>query len=188
MSHPSLPVNMEESEIRLVRKARNGDREAFAALVALHWHRLVRLARSVVGEADSEDVVQEGLLAAWCKLRKLREPGAFSAWLTRIVIRRCIQKKRGALMLSVEALPELGSVGGAVEVEIDVERVLDKLAPQQRAVMHLTVVEGMTDGEIGMLLGLRPASVRSHRRRARESLSRFLRAERVRWTRTMKTR
>ncbi len=179
---------MQESEIRLVREALDGDQEAYAALVERHWNRLVRLARSVVGEADSEDAVQEGFLLAWRKLSSLRHPEAFSGWLSRIVFRICLQKTRVATMVSIEELSEPSSSDSSVDVDIDVERILQKLAPQQRAVMHLTVVEGMTDSEIGSNLGIRPSSVRAHRRRARESLSRLLRSERVRWTRTTKTR
>jgi RNA polymerase sigma-70 factor (ECF subfamily) len=179
---------MEESEIRLVREARSGEREAYAALVERHWNRLVRLARSVVGEADSEDAVQEGFLIAWRKLSGLRHAEAFSGWLTRIVFRICLQKTRAASTVSVEEVSELSSNDDGVEIDIDVERILQKLAPQQRAVMHLTVVEGMTDSEIGSILNIRPSSVRAHRRRARESLSQRLRSERARWTRTVKTR
>ena len=37
----------------VVEEARGGSRAAFGSLVELHWSRLVRLARSVVGEADA---------------------------------------------------------------------------------------------------------------------------------------
>jgi len=57
---------------------------------------------------------------------------------------------------------------------VDVERTLGVLAPRQRAVMHLTVVEGMSDSEIGPVMGIDAASVRSHRRRARERLRQVL--------------
>jgi DNA-directed RNA polymerase specialized sigma24 family protein len=53
-------------------------------------------------------------------------------------------------------------------------KLLSRLAPRQRAVLHLTVVEGMTDAEIAPLLAITPASVRAHRRRARESAARLL--------------
>jgi DNA-directed RNA polymerase specialized sigma24 family protein len=43
--------------------------------------------------------------------------------------------------------------------------------------MHLTVVEEMTDREIGAALGIEPASVRSHRRRARGQLQGMLAGE-----------
>jgi RNA polymerase sigma-70 factor (ECF subfamily) len=177
-------MNMEESEIRLVRGARDGDRDAFAALVARHWNRSVRLARSVVGDADSEDAVQEGFLVAWRKMGSLRHPEAFSGWLTRILYRICLQKTKTSRPVSIDELDEPQSNPGNLESDIDVERILRRLAPQQRAVMHLTIVEGMTDREISDALRIRPASVRAHRRRARESLSRVLRGEKAKWTKT----
>jgi RNA polymerase sigma factor (sigma-70 family) len=58
-----------------------------------------------------------------------------------------------------------------------VEQVLSILAPRQRAVMYFTVIEGMSDSEIGRALGITAASVRSHRRRARERLQQVLHNE-----------
>ena len=45
-------------------------------------------------------------------------------------------------------------MGNSVDARIDVGRLLAKLAPRQRAVLHLTVVEGLTDHEIGEVLGI----------------------------------
>lgn len=42
----------------LVRRAVDGDREAFSELAARHWRRLLALARSVTAAPDPEDVVQ----------------------------------------------------------------------------------------------------------------------------------
>jgi RNA polymerase sigma factor (sigma-70 family) len=60
--------------------------------------------------------------------------------------------------------------GAASEPEqgLIVWQILSRLPPRQRAVLHLTVVEGMTDVEIGAVLGITAGSVRAHRRRARE--------------------
>ena len=57
---------------------------------------------------------------------------------------------------------------------IAVWQVLSRLPPRQRAVLHLTAVEGMTDAEIGVVLGIAPASVRVHRRRARMKVEKLL--------------
>jgi RNA polymerase sigma factor (sigma-70 family) len=62
----------------------------------------------------------------------------------------------------------------APDGEILIWQVLRRLAPRQRAVLHLTVVEEMRDSEIGVLLGITPASVRSHRRRGRDRLRHVL--------------
>lgn len=158
----------------LVQQAALGDRSAFARLVETEWDRLVRLARSVVGDADAEDAVQDALIRAWKKLPGLDRPNAFPAWIARIVARGCFRRNRRRRPLAALAdAPEPQTVSG-VEAGLDVERLLSLLAPRQRAVMHLTVIEGLSDREIGTLLGITAGSVRAHRRRARETLDRAL--------------
>ena len=158
----------------LVQQAQAGDADAFAVLVEGHWERLVRFARSVVGDSEAEDAAQEGLVAAWRALSSLVEPAAFSAWVTRIVGRRCLRRaRRSARWLPLELVAE-PSAEADPSGDIDVAAILRRLAPRQRAVLHLTVVDGMTDSEIGAALGIAPASVRAHRRRARESVGRLL--------------
>lgn len=162
------------SEAEEVGRAIRGDRDAFPRLAEGHWQRLVSLARSVVGDLDAEDAVQEGLLLAWRKLSTLRDPGAFTPWLTRIVVRLCLRRaRRRGPFLPLEEAPEPAAPPRGPE-DLDVARLLRQLAPRQRAVMHLTVVEGMTDGEIGRSLGIAAGSVRAHRRRARQRLQQLL--------------
>lgn len=166
---------MERTDAQLALEAQRGDTEAYAVLVKRHWESLVRLARSILGEADAEDMVQEALVVGWKWIAGLREPGAVGAWLARITARRSLahaRRQRRMEPLETVAEPGRSENPGAW---IDVERMLMALAPRQRAVMYLTVVEGMTDSEIGKVLALRPGSVRAHRRRARQRLERMLR-------------
>ena len=170
---------VETSDAELVGAARQGDERAFGRLVERHWGRLVALARSVGGEVEAEDVVQDSLVAAWRRLGALREDGAFLGWTMRIVFRASLRRaRRRALWRPLSRLfepsdPREDPSAGAGTVD----RLLARLAPRQRAVMHLTVVEEMTDREIGAALGIEPASVRSHRRRARGQLQRMLAGE-----------
>ncbi len=167
---------MGETDAGLVRLAQQGDPDAFSTLVERHWGRLVPFARSVLGDADAEDAVQDALVVAWGKLGALAEPAAFRAWVLRILGRLCFRRARfGRRFRSLVGLPEpTDPAAEAVGERIDVERTLMMLAPRQRAVMHLTVVEGMSDSEIGTVMGIDAASVRSHRRRARERLRQVL--------------
>jgi len=165
-----------ETDAGLVRLAQRGDSEAFSLLVERHWSRLVPFARSVVGDAEAEDAVQDALVLAWIKLDALAEPAAFRAWVLRILGRLCCRRARfGRRFLSLVGIPEpRDPATESVTQALDVEGTLKMLAPRQRAVMHLTVVEGMSDSEIGSVMGIDAASVRSHRRRARERLRQVL--------------
>jgi len=63
------------------------------------------------------------------------------------------------------------AVEAPVDLRIDVGTLLRGLAPRQRAVLHLTAVEGYSDREIGEALGISSSSVRVHRLRARRRLA-----------------
>ena len=85
---------MKQAEPILVRRAKDGDPDAFSTLVEGLWEPLVRLARSILGETEAEDAVQDSLVVAWRKLPSLHDPAVFSSWLTRIVARRAMRKTR----------------------------------------------------------------------------------------------
>ncbi len=51
-------MSLVEDDSDLVRRAKEGDREAFSELAVTHWRRLLALARSIVADLEAEDVVQ----------------------------------------------------------------------------------------------------------------------------------
>lgn len=163
-----------DRETELVRRAKAGDREAFSDLAAAHWRRLLALARSIVADLEAEDVVQDGLIKAWKKLASLREPAAFSGWLTRIVANMAIARARRRRTFAPINGSEIAAVDRGIDARIDVQRLLQQLAPRQRAVLHLTVVEGLSDREIAESLGIASSSVRVHRLRGRQQLGRLI--------------
>lgn len=163
-------MSVVDDDSALVRRAIEGDRRAFSDLAASRWRRLLGLARSIVADLEAEDVVQEALLTAWRKLGSLRDATAFDAWLTRIVVNAAVGRARRRRFFAPIDGVDVVAPSDAVEERIDVGRLLRRLAPRQRAVLHLTAVEGLTDSEIGSILGITPSSVRVHRRRARKRL------------------
>jgi RNA polymerase sigma-70 factor (ECF subfamily) len=163
---------MDALERALILRARDGDVTAFSEWIEAHWLRLVGFARSTVGDIDAEDIVQDSLVIAWSKISSLRIPEAFHSWLLRIIFRACLRRRRRlSRFFSLAVLKESEHPKQSSQTDsVDVEQVLALLAPRQRAVMHLTFLEGMSDSEIGAALDITAASVRSHRRRAREAL------------------
>ena len=77
---------MEQRAERLVRRARNGDTEAFTQLILRNEEMLSRVALSLLHNMeDAADAVQDAILAAWQALPSLREPRYFRTWLVRIL-------------------------------------------------------------------------------------------------------
>jgi len=163
-----------DDQSALVQRAMAGDREAFSDLAATHWRRLVALARSIVADLEAEGVVQDGLLKAWKKIGGLREPAAFASWLTRIVANTAVARARNRRIFQPLNGAEFAARDRSADDRIDVQRLLTKLAPRQRAVLHLTVIEGLSDSEIADVLGISSSSVRVHRMRGRQHMERLV--------------
>ncbi len=163
-----------EDQSALVQRAMAGDREAFSDLAASHWRRLVALARSIVADLEAEGVVQDGLIKAWKKIGGLREPAAFQSWLTRIVANTAVARARRRKIFQPLNGVEFAARDRSADHRIDVQRLLTKLAPRQRAVLHLTVIEGLSDSEAAEVLGISSSSVRVHRMRGRQHLERLV--------------
>jgi RNA polymerase sigma-70 factor (ECF subfamily) len=76
---------MEDSDAEVVGRVREGDVDAFGALVERHSHAVFRLAYRMTGdEQDAEDVVQESFLNAYRHLNRFDAGASFGAWLHRI--------------------------------------------------------------------------------------------------------
>src|SRR5258706_16323797 len=70
----------------VLARARQGDSDAFRALVERHSRSAFRLAFRMTGnEEDAEDVVQESFLRAYRHLGRFQARANFSTWLYRIV-------------------------------------------------------------------------------------------------------
>ena len=68
-------------DIDLVRRAQDGDEEAFASLAVSAGNRLHRVAHRILRDTDlAEDATQQALLAIWRDLPQLRDLARFDAW------------------------------------------------------------------------------------------------------------
>ena len=83
-------------------------RDDFAARVTAAQGRLCRVARGYLRqEADCLDAISEAIARAWHKLPTLRQEQYFDTWLTRILIRECVNiQRRQKRVTPVDALPE----------------------------------------------------------------------------------
>jgi RNA polymerase sigma-70 factor (ECF subfamily) len=86
-----------ESDEELVRRARGGDRDAFARLVE-RYERPGRVVASAVlrSREEADDAVQDAFVAAFEKLNRLWSPSKFGAWFFQIVRRRALAQRRSS--------------------------------------------------------------------------------------------
>src|SRR5476651_2094847 len=80
----------------VLARARQGDSDAFRALVEKHSRSVFRLAFRMTGnEQDAEDVVQETFLKAYRQLGRFESRANFGTWLHRIAVNCSIDLIRG---------------------------------------------------------------------------------------------
>lgn len=89
------------SDAQQLQRLKNGDREAFAALVREHHRALVGLATPLVGRADAEEVVQNAWLKAHRAIARFEGRSQLRTWLARIVINeaKMLLRRRGRELL-----------------------------------------------------------------------------------------
>ena len=180
-------------ETELVRKARDGDRRAFDRLVELHlpqvWATVWRVLRH---HEDTEDVVQEVFVTAHRALSGFRGDAKLSTWIFRISKNHCINrlkylKRRGrgrsdnyaeanelAINDSVGAPVKPDEVLEASREREWVHRAIAELAEDQRMLVALRDIEGLSYEEIVEITELPEGTVKSRLHRAREKLAGIL--------------
>lgn len=157
-------------EAALIRQARRGSPDAVEALVRRHWDAAHRTALLIVRDAGAaEDIAQEAMLAAVKAIDGFDRRRPFGPWLHRIVVNRALD-----LLRARAARPELvtGAVpaeaAGEAEDELSGELVaaLGALEPEQRVLIALRHLLDYSSTQIGKMLDLPPATVRTRLRRA----------------------
>lgn len=179
------------SDTDLVDLARADEEAAIRALIQRHNRRLFRVARAIVhNDAEAEDVVQATYVQAFTHLGAFRREAQFSTWLTRIAVNEAlgrVRRRRTTAGLEELEMERNGSGGGEVlrfptspwasdpETELSrsqarflLERAVDNLPAEFRAVFILRDVEGMSTHETAAHLNLRSATVKTRLHRARK--------------------
>lgn len=154
----------------VLARARQGDSEAFRALVERHSRSVFRLAYRMTGnEQDAEDVVQESFLRAYKQLGRFKSRANFGTWLYRIVANCSVDlmrakqarhdQSRSDSLDAVDRMPATDRPGPermatSAEIERCVRHALAGLSPLERAAFTLRHYEGRSIDEISRTLGL----------------------------------
>lgn len=183
---PSAAAETAEAEAGLVRRAAAGDAAAFRDLTERHLKSVVSIARRMLrDDAEAEDVAQEAFLRLWRSGATLEiGPHGVRPWLRRVTSNLCIDRTRGRARLQVvEELPEvpeppkqLAALEGD-ETRKRVDAALKKLPERQRLALTLFHYEGMSQVEVGEVMGISDEAVESLLGRARRQLKSDLQSE-----------
>jgi RNA polymerase sigma-70 factor, ECF subfamily len=159
---------------RAIDRAKEGDRDAIRFLYVRYADNVYGYVRSIVrGDHEAEDVTQEVFLKLIGAIRKYeRKSVPFSAWLLRVarnVALDHIRRSRTTPCEEVRGADE-SSDGSVSERSRDLREAFESLPDEQRTVLMLRHVVGLSPGEIAERLGRTEASVHGLHHRGRRVL------------------
>ncbi|HEX2765974.1 MAG TPA: RNA polymerase sigma factor [Candidatus Limnocylindria bacterium] len=165
-----------------MERARARDADAFELLVEEHLAGIHRIAVAIVGPADAMDVTQDTFVAAWQQLPRLRNADAFAGWLRRIGVNaarqwlRRTRRRREWGSLEENQGPMVDASEGqrdfrtAVEARALIEPAIERLTPDQRAILALHYTLGYSIADAADALDIRVGTAKSRLNAALRSL------------------
>jgi RNA polymerase sigma-70 factor, ECF subfamily len=156
-----------ETDLDLVKRAQQGDTDAFASLFYSHKARIYSVClRMTNNTAEAEDLTQDAFLQVFRKLDTFRGDSALSTWLYRIAVNTVLMhfRKKALKQVSLDepysqdaklVRREYGSRDGRLSGSVDriaLTRAIKELPDGYRTIFLLHEVEGYEHQEIAQLL------------------------------------
>ena len=158
-----------QDEQRLIELAQAGDAEAFLALISRYDRQIMSVVYRFTGDLyDREDLYQEVFLDCFRAIGKFNFRSAFSTWLYRVAMNRCIsclRKKKPTSELTERAAPEPD--WERRDKLLAIQKALRRLSGAQRICFHLYYTEDWGIERIAETLDCSTGTVKSHLSRAR---------------------
>ncbi|EOW9528376.1 sigma-70 family RNA polymerase sigma factor [Bacillus cytotoxicus] len=176
-------------EIKLVKKAKKGNDEAFEQLIHLYQDRLYRTAYLYVGnKEDALDVVQETVYKAYLSIEQLKKPNYFLTWLTRILIHnayRLLGEKKKITEMDegkvVDTYIQVSNTLQQVEQQIDLQEAIQKLDENYQTVIILYYYYDFSINKIAWQMNIPEGTVKTYLHRGRQSLKKQLGGSEGNW-------
>lgn len=158
---------MDTPDETLASAAAEGDRAAFATLVARHYDRIFGLAWRLSGNrSDAEDLAQDICAALPVKLRNWRSEARFTTWLYRVVVNAAHDQRRRQATRSKAAegwgdweIARQDEIETGREAEIWLHQAMAKLSSELRDTVALVLGEEMTQAQAGEVLGVTEGTI-----------------------------
>ena len=184
----------EASDLAYISRVLNGDRDAFAFLLRRYKMYVLKIVGRHVPYEDAEEVAHDAFIRVYESLAKFTGSGGFRHWIAAIATRTCYDYWRRAYRSKEVAMSSLGDgqrewveraaadpSGGSIDDigrEVEAREVLDwalaRLSPEDRMVLELVYLEGLSVREVADLLGWSTANVKIRSFRSRRKLQKLL--------------
>lgn len=185
---------MGQNEQILLEKAKAGDIAAFEELIEGYQKKIFNLAYRIIGNYDDAgDMAQEALIRIYRSIANFKEQSSFSTWIYRITTNVCLdeirkRKNKKVISLDEEIRMEDGEMkrqfmsddiqpdaaAEQKELRTMVNNAINSLPEDQRLVITLRDIQGLSYDEISTVLDCPAGTVKSRISRARQALKNVL--------------
>jgi RNA polymerase sigma-70 factor (ECF subfamily) len=151
------------AERRILKALREGRREAYEDIIDAHYASIYRLLLFLTRDASlAEDMTQEVFASAWAAIEGFRGDASVKTWLRRIAYNLFLdvqrRRKRDASLAGCRSEDELGVAADPLSRIMTDEhlyrmyRALDDLEDQERAILLLHYLDGLSYREMARVL------------------------------------
>ena len=186
----------DKQEKVLIKKSKKGDAQAFEELILSYHKKVLNLAYRMLGSvSDAEDAAQEIFIKVFRTLYSFNERSAFSTWLYKVATNVCLdilrkrKRQNGGAMVSIN---RYNSQDDEYELPIEddapspyeeaqkkeamraLNSALDLLSEEQRAVIVMRDINGLSYEEIADVMECSLGTIKSRINRSRLALRKLL--------------
>ncbi|RMG44897.1 MAG: sigma-70 family RNA polymerase sigma factor [Candidatus Dadabacteria bacterium] len=179
---------------QLVESLKNGDQASFVELLNRYSEKVHNLAMRIArNEQDAEEIFQDVFVTVYHKIDKFEGKSAFSSWLYRITVNTAFMKLRKRKKHQAVSFDELAGginegysgnrsdtcdinyISSRHELRQALEDAIRRLPDDYKTIFVLRDVDGLSNQEVGEILGLSVPAVKSRLHRSRLMLRKRLR-------------
>lgn len=165
----------------LVKKAKKGNEEAFSKLIISEKEGLFKIAVSRMETIeDAEDVIQETIIEAYIKIRKIKKHEAFRGWIRTILINKINKfyerKEKKDIKIKTKLMENYKKDNNNIiktEEDIDFKILLNKLEDVEKTIVLLFYNDGYKVKEISQMLNMNENTVKTKLSRARKKIEKM---------------
>ncbi len=158
----------------LIYKCRDGNSKAQTELYRLFSQRMYGVClRYAKDNSDAEDILQEGFVRVFTKIRQFEFKGSFEGWMRRIMVNTALEKfRKNDRLYPVEEMKNYESTETVEETISSITadelmKIIQELPPRYKMVFNLYAIEGYSHVEIGEMMSISEGTSKSNLSRAR---------------------
>lgn len=185
---------MAYSEQVLIDRSKAGDVAAFEELISVYQKKIYNLTFRMLGNLnDADDLTQETFIRVFKSISNFKGESTFSTWIYRIATNVCLdelrkRKNKKAISLDEEIKVDDGEIKRQIEsdtplpdeiaekeeLRLFVKNAIESLPEEQRLIISLRDIQGLSYDEIAQVLECPSGTVKSRINRARQALKKIL--------------